>query len=84
MPMLMRTTIELSAALLKRAKQLAARRGTTLRALVEEGLRKVLEEKPGEPFVLPDLSYGEGGLVEGLDTSDWDRIRDRSYEDRGA
>jgi hypothetical protein len=79
----MRTTIELSDALLRRAKKLAARRQTTLRALIEEGLRRILDE-PVPPYRLPDLSYGEGGLAEGLDASDWDRIRDLSYESRGA
>lgn len=80
----MRTTIELSEALLKRVKKLAQRRGTTLRALIEEGLRRILDEPPAEPYRLPDLSYGEGGLADGLDASDWDRIRDLSYESRGA
>lgn len=32
------------------------------------------------PFQLPDASFGEGGLVERLDETDWERIRDLSYE----
>ena len=40
----MKTTIEISPPLLNQARKLAARQGTTLRALVEEGLRKVVAE----------------------------------------
>ena len=39
------TTIELPEALVKRARIYAIRRGTTLRALVEQGLRHVLARK---------------------------------------
>ncbi len=40
----MKTTIELSDALFSSAKELAQTRQTTLRALVEEGLRRVLSD----------------------------------------
>ena len=40
----MKTTIELSDALLRAAKRSARARGVTLRAIVEEGLRRVLRE----------------------------------------
>ena len=40
----MKTTIELSDALFLSAKELAQARQTTLRALVEEGLRRVLSD----------------------------------------
>jgi len=39
----MKTTVEISDALLEAAKAEAAQRGTTLRSLLEEGLRRVLE-----------------------------------------
>lgn len=79
----MRTSIELSRALFLRAKKLARERRTTLRSLVEEGLRRVLDE-PRVPFRMEDLSFRGDGLVAGLDETDWDRIRDRSYEGRGG
>lgn len=44
-----RTTIDLDDDLAIRAKKLAVERRTTLRELVEEGLRLVLEQKPGLP-----------------------------------
>jgi hypothetical protein len=37
----MRTTVEIFDALMRFARETAAREGTTVRALVEEGLRKV-------------------------------------------
>lgn len=84
MLMHMRTTIDLSDALLTRAKRLARQRGTTVRALVEEGLRKVLDEQQPGAYRMPDASFGRGGLVDGLDAGDWERIRELAYEGRGG
>ena len=58
----MKTTIEISEPLLNQARRLATRQGTTLRALVEEGLRKVVAEKRRpEGFHLRRASFrGEG------------------------
>jgi hypothetical protein len=42
----MKTTIELSDPLFNAAKQLAQQSQTTLRALMEEGLRRVLADSP--------------------------------------
>jgi Arc/MetJ family transcription regulator len=53
----MKTTIEVSDALLEAAKRHARERGTTLRALVEEGLRGVLERAASPVnFTLRDAS----------------------------
>ena len=57
----MKTTIDIADPLLKKARSVAARRGTTLRALVEEGLRHVVTAKPAKPFKLRDGSF-KGGL----------------------
>ena len=45
----MKTTIELSDPLFQSAKQLAQESQTTLRALIEEGLRRVLAEQAATP-----------------------------------
>ena len=85
MPICMRTSIDLPDALFVKAKRLAHTRGTTLRELTIEGLEAVLDRHRQRPtFRLRDASYGEGGLTEGLDETDWDRIRDLSYEGRGG
>ena len=61
-----KTTVEISEAVLRRAKRVAAERGTTLRALIEAGLRSVLEEERGaRPFVLRKASFGGRGVRPG-------------------
>jgi hypothetical protein len=82
----MKTTIELPSSLLKEAKAVAAKEGTTLRALIESALRQALQGRKGtkRAFVLRDASYGGGGLREGFDMRDFKRILDVSYGDRGG
>ena len=81
----MRTSLDLPDALFAKAKRLAQARGTTLRELAIEGLEAVLERhRRRAPFRLQDASFGEGGLTDGLDETDWDRIRDLAYEGRGG
>lgn len=82
----MRTSIDIPDALLARARRLAEARGTTLREVVLDGLRAVVEQSPrkASSFRLRDASFGDGGLVEGLQEGDWERIRDLAYEGRGS
>ena len=82
----MKTTIEIADPLLEKAKQIAATENTTLRALMEEGLRKVLVEKTktDQPFELRDASFKGQGLRKELKGADWDTIRDMAYEGRGG
>lgn len=81
-----KTTLEISDPLLRDAKKLAAREGTTLRALVEQGLRKVVADRRrgSQPFRLPKASFAGQGLNPELEEAGWDRIRDLSYEGRGG
>lgn len=59
----MKTTIDIADALFAQAKAEAERRGTTLRSLVEDGLRQLLSQRTDDdPFVLRDLSVGGGGV----------------------
>ena len=80
-----KTTIELSDDLVRKAKALAARRGTTLRALIEQGLRTELrnERRTGR-FVLRDASVDGDGLQTEFRKADWSLIRDAAYEERGG
>ena len=49
----MKTTVSIDDALMERIRDEAARRGTTVSALVEAGLRRILSDEP-EPASLPD------------------------------
>lgn len=82
-----KTTIDIPANLLSEAKEVAARDGTTLRALVESGLRTVIDRRQRgreARFRLRDASVGGNGLQPEFRGADWDRIRDAAYDDRGA
>ena len=83
-----RTTVRLPAELLKRAKRKAVAEGRTLTALIEEGLRQVLEGKKaaakGKPK-LPRISKATGGLLPGVDlTQMWKiyEMEDLEYVER--
>jgi hypothetical protein len=78
----MKTTIDISEALLNQARSIAAREGTTLRALVELGLRRVIDEFGQErAFHLRDASVGGNGLRAELAGANWDRLRGLAYDD---
>jgi hypothetical protein len=82
---IMKTTLDISDALLRDARKLAAREGTTLRALVEQGLRQVVAEKKRKPtFRLRKASFKGDGLRPELEDAGWDRLRDLVYEGRGG
>jgi Bacterial antitoxin of type II TA system, VapB len=81
----MKTTVEISDALLAAARKLAATRKTTVRALIEEGLRRVVEARnPSGRFKLADKSWGSGGLRTEFRGAPWEDIRDASYRGRGS
>ena len=81
----MKTTVELSDALLREAKRVAAKERTTVRALIEQGLRTVLAgRKRRSGFALQPASFRGDGLVSGRSLQDWASIRDAIYAERGA
>ncbi|MCC6620084.1 MAG: type II toxin-antitoxin system VapB family antitoxin [Deltaproteobacteria bacterium] len=81
----MKTTIDIADALLARAKKVAAREHTTVRALVEESLRRLLAERDqaGSVEIKPVTFRGEG-LQPELGSRGWEAQRDMIYEDRGG
>lgn len=81
----MKTTVEISDALMATARAVAAREGTTVRALIEEGLRISIEKrKRSKPFKLRDATVGGQGLQPGFSFERWADIRDAIYEGRGT
>jgi hypothetical protein len=82
----MKTTIEIADALLADAKLVAAREGVTVRALVEQGLRRVIDERrQGAPgFRLRRASVKGRGVQPGLQDASFDRLRELAYEGRGG
>jgi hypothetical protein len=74
----MKTTIEVSDALFHSAKEFAQQSQTTLRALVEEGLRRVISEsqaKAKPSFKLKDARvHGKEMLIS--DPRDWQKLEE--------
>lgn len=81
----MKTTVEIADPLFNQAKALAAREGVRFRALIEEGLRSVVESRKRaavEPFRLRDGSFKGGrGLQPGVKSADLAAL---AYENEGA
>jgi hypothetical protein len=85
MVMCMKTTVNISDPLFAASKKLAAEERTTLRALIEEGLRRVLERRQQHGrFRLRRATFRGNGLQPGVREGHWEPIRDRIYEGRGA
>ena len=82
----MKTTIEIRDDLLSQAKAVAAAERTTLRSLVEEGLRWALSRrrKRTERFTLRDGAVSGRGVRDGLTEGNWDALRDLIYKGRGG
>jgi hypothetical protein len=81
----MKTTIDIADPLLDAARKLAAREGTTVKALVELGLRRVIaERKSAAPFRLRSASFKGDGLQPGVRDATWEQLRELSYEGRGG
>jgi hypothetical protein len=81
----MKTTVEIADALLDEARRAADKQGTTVRALIEEGLRHVLKStRSTAPFRLRDGSVKGKGLQPGIQEGDWEEIRRLIYEGHGS
>ncbi len=80
----MKTTVEISDDVLVRAKRVASAEGTTLRDLIERGLRRELAERAEGSYVLIDGSFAGTGTQPGVTEGDWATMRGLIYEGRGA
>jgi hypothetical protein len=80
----MKTTLDISDPLFSSAKALAQQSHTTLRALVEEGLRRVLSDSPSKAkpaFKLKDASVG-GGQILITDPRQWQQMEEDQVASR--
>lgn len=82
----MKTTVEIPEALLSEAKRVAAEEKTSVKALIQEGLQRVLElrAQAKKKFRLRKASVSGNGLREPFAQGGWKAIRDASYQDRGS
>ena len=81
----MKTTVDIADAVLREAKATASRDGTTVRALIEEGLRRVLEERAERSdFRLRRVTFKGKGLRAEVRDGSWERVRELIYEGRGG
>ena len=81
----MKTTVEISDSLLEEARKLAAKEGTTVRAFVEQGLRRIVAERKSRGvFKLRKATFVGNGLQPGAAGATWEQIRDVIYEGRGG
>jgi hypothetical protein len=81
----MKIAVEIPDPLAREAKAVARREKTTLRALIEAGLRQVLSDRRRKTgFRLRDSSFRGDGLQPEFRDGDWQRIREATYEGRGG
>ena len=81
----MKTTVEISDGLLVAAREVAAAEGTTLRALIEEGLRHAVERRrSSQGFRLRRAGFRGSGLHVDVREGSWESLRDRIYGGRGG
>jgi hypothetical protein len=77
----MKTTVNLPDELLHEAQELARRERTTLRELIETGLRTVLRQRSSTTsFELTDASVEGQGLQPAFRDASWQQIRDTIYD----
>jgi hypothetical protein len=79
---IVKTTVEIPDRLFREAKEYAARHGVPMRAVVELGLRRVLEDPPPRRhFRLKTITTKGQGLA---CDADWSAIRSLVYEGHGG
>ena len=79
----MKITVEIAEDLFTRTREAAQREGTTLRALIEEGLQAALARREQRvSYRWPDLSVTGEGLSPEIEGGAWEPLRDRIYTGR--
>ena len=75
-----KTTIDIHDELLSRAKQHARNTGRSLRSVVEDGLRQVLNSfAPHGRYRMPDMSMGDPDAADPMEAYSWQDLRGIIY-----
>lgn len=82
----MKTTVEISDALLEEARKIALREDVTVRTLIEQGLRHVIAQRKQRrgPFRLRKATFRGQGLTAEARAAGWERLGELAYEGRGG
>jgi hypothetical protein len=81
----MKTTVQIPDTLFEEARKVARRERITLKALIEEGLRRIIaDRKRRSVFRLRKASFKGNGLRPDLAGASWEKIRELTYEGRGG
>ena len=81
----MKTTVNIPDSLFEDVRRLAHEEHTTIKDLVEEGLRRALDEhRRSKPFRLRRATFRGKGLQAPLAGASWERVREIAYEGRGG
>ena len=79
-----KTTVDIREPLLDAARDAASEEGTSLRALIEEGLELALaKRRKQKPFKLRRASFKGKGVRSGVREGEWSEIAAAIYEGRG-
>ena len=81
----MKTTVDIHNSLLEEARQQALRENTTVKALIEEGLQKIIADRNRKSGCqLRKATFKGSGLQADVADAGWERIRDLRYKGRGG
>ena len=82
----MKTTVELSDALMFEMKEQARASHSSMRELMETALRLYLDrlKQPRKKFRFQNHSFKGDGVCEGIEEGAWEQIRGKIYEGRGG
>ena len=81
----MKTTVHIPDSLLTEARKIAGQEHTSIKALIEEGLRRTIDNrKQNRVFRIRKATFKGNGLQSDVAGASWDRIRKLSYGDRGG
>jgi hypothetical protein len=81
----MKTTVDILDSLHEEARKVAASENSSIKALIEEGLRNVVDERKNRGrFRLRKAAFKGNGLQADLAGASWEKIRELAYESRGG